>query len=144
MTALCAMFAAVEFAGRFKPVSYDTNAAMPAHRSQSMNRTFEAVIRVGFTTHGNLECLIVVISAGFTLRHTHSPNPDIDVQSISADRNPFHMTRRKVLPPQAGLNAPDAHGDASMQSSDAIPDPGYGWKYSRLSLRSSNRCSLLR
>jgi hypothetical protein len=66
---LGAMLAAEEGAFLFESVTDNMNPAIPAGRGQRMDCTLEAVERVGCAIHGHLECLVVVVSAGFASSH---------------------------------------------------------------------------
>ena len=66
---LGAMLAAEEGAFLFESVTDNMNPAIPAGRGQRMDCTLEAVERVSCAIHGHLECLVVVVSAGFASSH---------------------------------------------------------------------------
>ena len=65
-----AMRAAKYSAAVFNAMTDDFAPAVIAFRSYHMNRTLEAVEDVGFVLEPDLERLVVVVSAMFTLGHT--------------------------------------------------------------------------
>src|SRR5688572_21108360 len=68
-----AVRAAIERAVRFDAVSDDAAAAVIAHRSEPVDRAFEAVEYVGLARGHHLERQIVVIPADFARRHIDLP-----------------------------------------------------------------------
>jgi len=67
---LGAVYAAIKRARLFDAMADDAAVTMRAMRGQPMDRTFEAVERVSFAVHHNLEALVVVVSAVRTNAHS--------------------------------------------------------------------------
>ena len=53
-------------------VAEDPDTTMVAGRRQSMDRTLEAVEDMRFPVHGDLKCLVVVVTAGLTYCHDNT------------------------------------------------------------------------
>jgi len=49
----------------FNPMSHDVGATGRTSRRHPLDRAFETVERMGHPVHDDLECLVVVVSAGF-------------------------------------------------------------------------------
>src|SRR6188768_2854291 len=71
------MVAAEHAAVRFQPVADDAHLAMLAGGRELVDRALEAVEGVALAALRDLECLVVVVTAGITLGHgyLHSQRP---------------------------------------------------------------------
>ena len=78
---LGAVYAAIKCARLFDAMADDAAVTVRAARGQPMDRTLEAVERVAFAFHHDLEALVVVVSAvctnaHSTMLHCHSAKED--------------------------------------------------------------------
>ena len=80
---LGAVYAAIKCARLFDAMADDAAVTVRAMRGQPMDRTFEAVERVSFAVHHNLEALVVVVSAVRTNAHSTT----LRSHSAKEDRN---------------------------------------------------------
>jgi hypothetical protein len=66
---LCAMVTTKEFPVLLKAVAENSDTTGGTGRGESMDCTFEAIVGMGFPTLGNLERLIVIVSASLAFGH---------------------------------------------------------------------------
>jgi hypothetical protein len=69
---LSAMRATEDGAFFFHPVTEDMDTAVRTGGRNALNGAFEAIERVRHPVDHHLKCLVVIVSAGFTLGHSAS------------------------------------------------------------------------
>src|SRR5437870_739431 len=86
-------------------------AAMIARRRQRLDRAFKAVERVRLAVHDDVECLVIVVTAGFALWHGNAPIKLRAARVGAAKGHPRRGTRR---PLSAGLHAKSVPPDSAF------------------------------
>jgi hypothetical protein len=85
----------------FDSMADNVCAAFRASWGEGLNGTFETIECVAFAIHGNLECLVIIIAAGFAFRRHGLPKElqFMRVNRLSGDKRGGVSAVQKVAVP---------------------------------------------